>query len=118
MEILDDSCSEPHSTDHAFCPGWLGHRLRGARLAAAGHHTEPAPRPPDEVERLESLRALELLDTEPEPRFDRLTALASTTLDVPIALISLVDEEEAVKTFDLLKQLGELHDLDTPEETE
>jgi hydrogenase expression/formation protein HypC len=28
------------------------------------------------------------------------------------AAISLVDEEEAVKTFDLLKQLGELHDLD------
>ena len=28
------------------------------------------------------------------------------------AAISLVDEEEAVKTFNLLKQLGELHDLD------
>ena len=28
------------------------------------------------------------------------------------AAISLVDEEEAHKTFDLLKQLGELHDLD------
>ena len=34
------------------------------------------------------------------------------------AAISLVDEEEAVKTFDLLKQLGELHDLETPEETD
>lgn len=34
------------------------------------------------------------------------------------AAISLVDEEEAVKTFDLLKQLGELHDLDTPDDTE
>jgi hydrogenase expression/formation protein HypC len=34
------------------------------------------------------------------------------------AAISLVDEEEAVKTFDLLKQLGELNDLDTPGETE
>lgn len=28
------------------------------------------------------------------------------------AAISIVDEEEAKKTFDLLKQLGELHDLD------
>ena len=28
------------------------------------------------------------------------------------AAISLIDEEEAKKTFDLLKQLGELHDLD------
>ena len=31
------------------------------------------------------------------------------------AAISLVDEEEAKKTFDLLKQLGELHDLDDPQ---
>jgi len=31
------------------------------------------------------------------------------------AAISLVDEEEAKKTFDLLKQLGELHELDDPE---
>jgi len=30
------------------------------------------------------------------------------------AAISVVDEEEAKKTFDLLKQLGELHDLDDP----
>jgi len=31
------------------------------------------------------------------------------------AAISLIDEEEAKKTFDLLKQLGELHDLDDPQ---
>lgn len=31
------------------------------------------------------------------------------------AAISVVDEEEAKKTFDILKQLGELHDLDTSE---
>ena len=30
------------------------------------------------------------------------------------AAISVVDEEEAKKTFDLLKQLGELNDLDNP----
>lgn len=29
------------------------------------------------------------------------------------AAISTIDEEEAKKTFDLLKQLGELNDLDT-----
>lgn len=28
------------------------------------------------------------------------------------AAISIVDEEEAIKTFDLLKQLDELHELD------
>ena len=32
------------------------------------------------------------------------------------AAISMVDEDEAKKTFDLLKQLGELHDLDNPED--
>ena len=31
------------------------------------------------------------------------------------AAISTIDEEEAKKTFELLKQLDELHDLDSPE---
>ena len=31
------------------------------------------------------------------------------------AAISTIDEEEAQKTFELLKQLNELHDLDEPE---
>jgi hypothetical protein len=34
-----------------------------------------------------------LLDTPPEPAFDRLTRLAATALGVPIAPISLIDEE-------------------------
>jgi len=31
------------------------------------------------------------------------------------AAISTIDEDEAKKTFDLLKELGELHDLDVEE---
>ena len=31
------------------------------------------------------------------------------------AAISVVDEAEAKKTFDILQQLGELHDLDLPD---
>ncbi|MGB5376919.1 HypC/HybG/HupF family hydrogenase formation chaperone [Muriicola sp.] len=31
------------------------------------------------------------------------------------AAISVVDEDEAKKTFDILKQLGELNELDTPD---
>jgi len=31
------------------------------------------------------------------------------------AAISTIDEEEARKTFDILMQLNELHELDTPE---
>lgn len=32
------------------------------------------------------------------------------------AAISIIDEEEAIKTFDLLKQLGELHELEIEED--
>ena len=49
--------------------------------------------PTDEVHRLAALRALGLLDTPREERFDRITQLLARALDVPIALINLVDEE-------------------------
>ncbi len=39
------------------------------------------------------LDALHLLDTPPEPVFDRVTRLASRLLDVPVALFSLVDAD-------------------------
>jgi sigma-B regulation protein RsbU (phosphoserine phosphatase) len=47
--------------------------------------------PPDERERLEALRALRILDTPAEERFDRITALAARVLRVPKAYISLID---------------------------
>lgn len=51
----------------------------------------PAPLPPDEDARLGALRALLILDTPPEERFDRITAFAVQEFGVPTALISLVD---------------------------
>lgn len=48
--------------------------------------------PVDEEKRLESLRSLNILDTAAEERFDRLTRLAKRLFNVPIALVSLVDE--------------------------
>ncbi len=45
-----------------------------------------------EQERLAALRALGILDTPPEERFDRLTRLATELFDVPIAYVSFVDE--------------------------
>jgi diguanylate cyclase len=51
------------------------------------------PIPPDETERLNVLHALDLLDTPAEPIFDRITRLVSQVLNVPIALISLVDAD-------------------------
>jgi len=52
-----------------------------------------APLPPDEVERIRLLHALDVLDTDPEPAFDRVTRLVAHVLKVPMALISLVDSE-------------------------
>jgi PAS domain S-box-containing protein len=41
--------------------------------------------------RLEALRGFCVLDTEPQPQFDRITALVADIYDVPIALVSLID---------------------------
>jgi diguanylate cyclase (GGDEF)-like protein len=51
-----------------------------------------APLPQNEPTRLSTLRSLKLLDTPAEERFDRLTRLARRLFDVPIALVSLLDE--------------------------
>ncbi len=47
----------------------------------------------DEASRLDALRALKLLDTPPEERFDRVTRMVKSVLKVPTALISLVDAD-------------------------
>lgn len=52
----------------------------------------PAPLPPDEAQRLRSLWALEILDTPPEQRFDRLTRLAVAFTGCPMSTVTLVDE--------------------------
>ena len=50
------------------------------------------PKPANEQERLERLESYEILDTATEAQFDDLTTLAAQIMDVPICLISLVDE--------------------------
>lgn len=49
--------------------------------------------PVNENERLRSLYMMDLLDKKDDERFDRLTRMAKTTFDVPIAVISLLDRE-------------------------
>lgn len=61
-------------------------------MADAHAVTIGADVPADERERLALLRAMELLDTEPEPVFDRITRLLARSLSTPIALFSLIDE--------------------------
>ena len=49
--------------------------------------------PSNEATRLVTLRSLNILDTSAEERFDRLTRMAKRVFDVPIALVTLVDED-------------------------
>jgi GAF domain-containing protein len=46
-----------------------------------------------ENERLAALHSYEILDTPPDGAFDRITALAARHFNVPVALVSLVDED-------------------------
>ncbi|MBB3221690.1 putative bifunctional diguanylate cyclase/phosphodiesterase [Pseudoduganella umbonata] len=56
------------------------------------HYVRP-PQPDDELDRLEALHAMQLLDTEPEEVFDRITRMACSALSVPVSLVSLVDKD-------------------------
>ncbi len=51
------------------------------------------PLPADEDARRATLRVLQILDTEPDERFDRITRMAKRIFQVPIALVSLVDAD-------------------------
>lgn len=52
----------------------------------------PAPIPADDGDRLRALRALLILDTPAEARFDRIVGFAAAEFHAPMALISLVDQ--------------------------
>ena len=52
-----------------------------------------APIPKNEKRRIAVLWQYDVLDTVPEAMFDDLTELAASICDVPIAIISLVDED-------------------------
>lgn len=52
-----------------------------------------APPPPDEALRLLVLQECDILDTPPDPVYDAVVALACDICEVPIALVSLIDEE-------------------------
>lgn len=51
------------------------------------------PIPPNEADRLRSLRALKIVDTPPEERFDRIVRIATQIFDAPISYISFVEED-------------------------
>lgn len=49
--------------------------------------------PPDEKTRIDTLRALNILDSSPQERFDRIARLAKRMFGVPVALVSLIDAD-------------------------
>ncbi len=51
----------------------------------------PAPIPAHDRERVAALHDLGVLDTAPEPRFDRYVEMMQAIFEVPIAVISLID---------------------------
>jgi signal transduction histidine kinase/DNA-binding response OmpR family regulator len=51
-----------------------------------------APVAANEADRIAAVRALNILDSSPDDRFDRVTRLATRIFDVPIAIISIIDE--------------------------
>lgn len=53
---------------------------------------ESAPLPSNEGQRLKSLRLLKILDTPAEERFDRITRIAQKLLNVPVVLVTMIDE--------------------------
>ncbi len=67
--------------------------------------TDPLP---DETLRLQTLNALKVVDTRQEERFDRITKLAQRLLDVPIAMINLVDEDRFWLQSDSTVELPEM----------
>lgn len=50
------------------------------------------PIPPDETMRLAALQRSGILDTPPDPSFDRITCMVARIFQVPVSLVTLVDE--------------------------
>ncbi len=84
--VVTDTLTRPFSAAYARTKvaAWL--------LRRACRWMRPAI-PADESSRIATLNGLAILDTPPEARFDRLTALAASTFDMPIVLVSLVDTD-------------------------
>jgi two-component sensor histidine kinase len=49
--------------------------------------------PPNEAERLAAVRRYDILDTPPDGAFDRITRIAARLFQVPISIVSIVDED-------------------------
>jgi two-component sensor histidine kinase len=76
----------------ASCQSWCGQVTDGAHGGFALNDVSSIS-PVDEDQRLAAVRRYDVLDTPPDGAFDRITAIAARRFDVPIAIISIVDED-------------------------
>lgn len=99
--VLVAAGAHPDTPEHGAVADWLTSpftqsyartRIRAWVLRAACRWISAQP-PADESARLAALHGLGILDTPTEERFDRLTRIAAAALDVPVALVSLVDSD-------------------------
>lgn len=65
-------------------PGWSVNKWKFMSVAG---------KPENEVERLRALGECQVLDTGPELVYDDITRLLALTCDMPMAVISLLDED-------------------------
>ena len=75
-----------------FTPEYVRTRLR-AWVMRSMCRWRRASFPQNEEHRIEALKALQLLDTNKEERFEQITRIAAAAFDVPIALVTLVDRD-------------------------
>ncbi len=71
-------------------------RARRVPRRAVPKPTTPArgyPLPPNEAARMRALRRLAILDTPPEPAYDRITRLAQSIFGVAVSTVALIDDE-------------------------
>ena len=83
-----DPAARPHM--HELVPA-----LRQLIIDESGRHKDDdaTPQPSAEDARLDAIRRYDLLDTPQDGAFDHVTALAARTLNVPIAIVSVVDSD-------------------------
>jgi phosphoserine phosphatase RsbU/P len=71
---------------------------------------DPSIIPADEEDRLAAVRRYEILDTPRDGAFDRITRIASVVLDVPIAIVTIVDHDriwfKAAEGLDGVHEIG------------
>jgi len=71
----------------------IGDRPAARVRSCADVHAMKSVLPENEAERLNALRRYRILDTPPEPAFDRIAEMAANFFHVPMAGVSLVDED-------------------------